>query len=158
MIKERITYFTILTLTFFWCAFILYAPYLKSIHSGFSPLAYFCFSGICHQLPDRSFYIFGEKFAVCERCTSIYFAFLTGVLLYPLIRRIKGNYLQYALYLSLLIIVIDFLFGYIKMFQNTYTIFFSGALFGLCASYFITDGLIKSIAYSKSSGGIKIGR
>ena len=158
MTRENITYSILLILTFLWCGLILFAPYLKSVHSGYSPIAYFCFSGICHQLPERSFYIFGEKFAVCERCTSVYFAFFFGALLYPLIKKINTHYLRYALCLSLLIIVIDFLFGYIKVFQNIYTILISGALFGLCASYFITDGLIKSTASSKSSGGHKIGR
>lgn len=26
----------------------------------------------CHQMPSRSFYIFGEKMCYCERCTAIY--------------------------------------------------------------------------------------
>jgi uncharacterized membrane protein len=156
--KQKITYFIILGLSFCWCGMILYAPYLKSINSAFNVLIYFCFSRICHQIPERSFYIFGQKFAVCERCTAIYFAFLSGVLLYPLIKKIKRQFLVYALQFATLIIVIEFLFGYIKVFQNVYTILISGALFGFCAAYFITSGLIESIASIKPFGGNKIGR
>jgi uncharacterized membrane protein len=156
--KRNITYIIILSLTFCWCGLILFAPYLKSIHSGYDSLIYFCFSRICHQIPERSFSVFGEKFAVCERCAAIYFSFLAGVLLYPVIKKIKTDFLRYALLSATLIIVIEFLFGYIKMFQNIYTILISGILFGLCASYFITNGLIESIASIKPFGGNKIGR
>jgi len=119
---------------------------MKSVHWPYSPLLYFCFSGICHQLPERSFHIFGEKLAVCGRCTAIYFSFLAGVLLYPLTKKIKSLYLKYALYASTFIIVIDFLFGYINLFQSFYTIVISGAMFGFCSAYFVTNGLIESSA------------
>jgi len=158
MLKEKTIYSLLVLLSALWCGMIIFAPYLKSVHSPYSPLAYFCFSGICHQMPERSFYIFGEKLAVCERCAAIYFSFFMGVVLYPLIKKINFNVLRSALIFSMIIIVIDFLFGYIKLFQNMFTVLFSGALFGLCAAYFITSGLIKSFTSSKTSGGNSFGK
>ena len=38
---------------------------------------------ICHQLPERTFHLFGEPFAVCHRCTGLYLGFTLGVALWP---------------------------------------------------------------------------
>jgi uncharacterized membrane protein len=48
------------------------------------------FDGLfCHQRPDRSFYVFGQKMACCQRCAAIYGSmFLLGVLFVALRDRI----------------------------------------------------------------------
>ncbi len=46
-----------------------------------------CFSGLCHQLPSRTFDLGGTLLAVCRRCTGIYGGIFLGVLSYPLVRR-----------------------------------------------------------------------
>ncbi len=44
----------------------------------------------CHQLPDRSLFVFGYPMAVCSRCFAIYAAFLLGgILFYFLRNRLK---------------------------------------------------------------------
>lgn len=156
--NKKIIYFSIILLSFIWCFSIILAPYLKATKSGYNIFIYFFFSRICHQLPERSFYIFGEKFAVCERCTSIYFSFFVGTVFFPLIRKIKTEYLKICLYISIFFIVIDFLFGYIY-FQNIYSIIISGSALGLCSSYFVVYGIINS--FNKSNQNLeakKIGR
>lgn len=53
------------------------APYLE--HSGHSLLAliiYRVFRLLCHQKPERSFFVFGHQMAVCSRCFAIYTSFL----------------------------------------------------------------------------------
>ncbi len=35
---------------------------------------------VCHQLPDRSFFIEGAQLPLCARCTGIYLGFLIGML------------------------------------------------------------------------------
>ena len=45
---------------------------------------------LCHQLPDRSYFIDGHKFAVCSRCTGLYAGFALTLLLYPLIRSLRN--------------------------------------------------------------------
>jgi uncharacterized membrane protein len=39
------------------------------------------FSLVCHQRPDRSFYLFGAPIAVCARCLGIYLGAAIGLLL-----------------------------------------------------------------------------
>lgn len=36
-------------------------------------------SVICHQLPDRSFFLDGRQFPVCARCTGLYVSGLVGL-------------------------------------------------------------------------------
>ncbi len=77
-----------------WCAAIVIAPVLRAVggHAGesLSALMYGGFSRICHQIDARSLHVLGEKFGVCVRCTSIYFSFLGGMILYPLFRRLEN--------------------------------------------------------------------
>jgi uncharacterized membrane protein len=52
-----------------WVALLLAAPLLSA------PLALILYtlgSRICHQLPDRSFHLFGSQLPVCARCLGIY--------------------------------------------------------------------------------------
>jgi uncharacterized membrane protein len=69
-----------------WMGAILLAPYLRSRGSGLAPWLYACFAPLCHQIPDRSFRLFGQPLAVCARCFGIYAGFLAGAAAYPRIR------------------------------------------------------------------------
>jgi uncharacterized membrane protein len=40
----------------------------------------------CHQLPDRSLFLFGYEMAVCARCFAIYASFLAGGILFYFLR------------------------------------------------------------------------
>jgi uncharacterized membrane protein len=41
------------------------------------------FGHLCHQMPDRSFWISGQPMAVCSRCLGIYSGFALGWILLP---------------------------------------------------------------------------
>lgn len=41
---------------------------------------------VCHQLPERSLFIFGHQMTVCARCFAIYVAFLVGCILFAFVR------------------------------------------------------------------------
>jgi uncharacterized membrane protein len=76
------------------CALVIAAPGLHRISHAAPAVIYFFFSFICHQIPDRSFAIWGYPVAVCHRCTGIYFGLFLGSLFEnrlpdrsPLIRR-----------------------------------------------------------------------
>ncbi len=43
---------------------------------------------MCHQLPSRSFFIFGEQIPVCSRDVGIYGGMLVGALLFPFFFRL----------------------------------------------------------------------
>ncbi len=60
----------------------LAVPYSSS-HGWFAysfPLSY-GFSLVCHQRPERCFWIFGAPVAVCARCLGIYLGAAVGLLL-----------------------------------------------------------------------------
>jgi uncharacterized membrane protein len=56
-------------------------PFIAS--QGYSGLASWMYTGfglMCHQMPERSFTLFGEQMALCHRMTAIYMAsFIAGV-------------------------------------------------------------------------------
>ena len=52
---------------------VILAPILNVLgQTGAAKPMYGFFGLFCHQDPDRSFHVFGEKFACCERCAAIY--------------------------------------------------------------------------------------
>jgi uncharacterized membrane protein len=58
-----------------WAAALLTAPLLAAPASG---LLYAAGSLICHQLPERSFYLGAFQLPVCARCTGIYLGGAAG--------------------------------------------------------------------------------
>jgi uncharacterized membrane protein len=61
----------------------LLAPYLASVGAYWpSRIIYFLYRLTCHQLPGRSFFLFGHKMAICARCTAFYTSFWGMGLLY----------------------------------------------------------------------------
>ena len=67
------TYAALVAGSTLWCMSIIAAPVFgwDSVYSFFSK--------ICHQDPTRSWHVAGEPFAVCIRCSSIYFAFTASL-------------------------------------------------------------------------------
>ncbi len=59
-------------------ALVVLAPYLASIGSPLAGFVYLMFKPLCHQLPQRSFFLFGHKLAVCARCTGVYLGLFVG--------------------------------------------------------------------------------
>ncbi len=49
---------------------------------------YFVYGLTCHQMPERSFFVFGHKMCYCQRCCAIYSGIFLFGLLYPLVARI----------------------------------------------------------------------
>jgi uncharacterized membrane protein len=58
------------------------APLLAAhSHPTAAGLLYVSFGQVCHQMPERSFYLQGHPLAVCHRCSGIYLGLLAGSLL-----------------------------------------------------------------------------
>src|SRR5512147_2295581 len=92
MAYARMTYGVILAGTFLWCAGLLLAPACTTAGGDLAPIGEALFGfyrPICHQIPERSISILGSVMGVCSRCSSIYGAFLCGLLVYPLVRRLR---------------------------------------------------------------------
>jgi uncharacterized membrane protein len=62
---------------------VVAAPWLAHRGSWLGPLLYSLFDPVCHQLPERSFHLWHEPFAVCHRCTGLYLGFTLGIALWP---------------------------------------------------------------------------
>jgi uncharacterized membrane protein len=76
---------------FVYVAQLFLAPALAAAgHRGLAKPIY-GFDGLfCHQRPDRSFYVFGQKMACCQRCFAIYGSmFLLGLLFVTFRERIR---------------------------------------------------------------------
>jgi uncharacterized membrane protein len=163
MTLPRITYTVILSCTLAWCVTILLAPYLASSSSPVAGLVYRAFHPICHQLPERSFHVFGEKLAVCSRCSAIYFAFLIGVFAYPFIHRPKNAAQQYAtpsrivLLIALLPMVIDVGLDFLSIHESGFvTRTITGALFGIVIPFFVVPAAIEGVEQIAASKRIPI--
>src|SRR5512143_811999 len=70
-----------------WLAAIVAAPWLAGHgRPGAARFIYAVFAPLCHQIPDRCFWLSGQPMAVCGRCLGIYAGFAAGLLAYPLLR------------------------------------------------------------------------
>lgn len=126
---------------------IIVAPVAQSHgHAQFATSIYQTFSFVCHQIPERSFHLAGNKFAVCSRCTGLYSGFAIAVLAYPLARSLKNTTTPSILWLVLaaLPLAVDFSLGYFNIWANTHASRFgTAALFSSTTVFYILPGLIE---------------
>lgn len=127
-------------------ALILIAPVaLNSGHAFWGFTIYHAFSLVCHQLPERSFFIGAHKFAVCSRCTGLYSGFALATLFYPLVRslrRIEAPRRKW-LFIAAAPLAIDFSLTFFGIWENTHSSrFITGALLGAVAVFYVMPGLV----------------
>ena len=124
---------------------ILGAPLLQAGHPFWALTIYKSFSYVCHQIPERSFFIGGHQFAVCARCTGIYAGFALATVLYPLVRSLRQTEAppRKWLFLAAAPLAIDFAVGYLGIWANTHSSrFATGALLGAVAVFYVMPGLM----------------
>ncbi|HEV2883859.1 MAG TPA: DUF2085 domain-containing protein [Pyrinomonadaceae bacterium] len=127
-------------------AFIIGAPWLLA--NGYEAIAntiYQGFSHVCHQNPDRSFFLAGHPFAVCSRCCGIYLGFTAASLAYPLIRSLRQTTAPHRkwLFIAATPLAIDYFLGLIGVWDNThFSRFSTGALLGAVAVFYVMPGLM----------------
>lgn len=119
------------------------APYLAAhSHGGIATWIYRAFHLVCDQRPDRSFYLFGQKLAYCERCTAIYGGLLLLGLIFALLRRhLRPASLRTAICLSIPMAVDGFtqLFGWRE--SNWELRVVTGALFAVALAWLVLPRL-----------------
>ena len=125
-----------------WVLLILTPPVAKA--NGFSGLStplYHFFGYLCHQIPDRSFFLAGEQFGVCSRCFGVYLGLVVGFLIYPLWRSVSDlePLPKFWLFLSLVPITIDWSLTILHIWDNTHlSRFLTGLILGIaCATYIV---------------------
>src|ERR1041384_7119735 len=107
---------------------------------------YRAFAVLCHQRPDRSYFIDGHKLAVCSRCTGIYAGFVFTLLLYPLIRSLRTTTAPPPRWLLLAAVPlgIDFSLTFFGIWENTHTSrLLTGVLLGSVAVFYVVPGLME---------------
>jgi uncharacterized membrane protein len=115
-------------------------------HGAVAFTIYETFSHLCHQIPERSFFIAGHKFAVCARCTGLYAGFTVATLAYPLVRSLQrtDTPARKWLFVAAAPMAIDFSLGFFGIWENTHASrFVTGALLGSVAVFYIMPGLIE---------------
>ena len=118
---------------------------LDAGHPFWSLTIYRAFSYVCHQIPERSFFIAGHQFAVCSRCTGLYAGFTAATVVYPLVRSLRQTEAPARkwLFIAAAPLAIDFALGYLGIWDNTHSSrFASGALLGAVAVFFVMPGLM----------------
>ena len=118
---------------------------LSAGHPFWGLTIYRSFSYVCHQIPERSFFIAGHQFAVCARCTGLYAGFAVATIVYPLVRSLRQTEAPARkwLFLAAAPLAIDFTVGYLGIWENTHSSrFATGALLGAVAVFYVLPGLM----------------
>ena len=127
-------------------AIIIGAPVaLATGHGQLAATIYQAFSHVCHQLPERSFFIDGHPFAVCARCTGIYAGFAIAAVVYPLTRSLRQTEAPARrwLFIAAAPLLIDFAFEFSGLGHNTHSSrLFTGALLGAVTVFYVMPGLL----------------
>ena len=117
---------------------------LANDHPAIGLTIYRGFSKVCHQLPERSFFIAGHPFAVCARCTGLYSGFTVALLAYPLIGSLKRTTAppRKWLFLAALPLAVDFSLTFFGIWANTHSSrLLTGALLGSVAAFYVMPGV-----------------
>ena len=138
-------------------AMVLAAPLAHANqHQFLAGILYQAFSHICHQAPERSFFIAGQQLAVCARCTGLYAGFAAATLSYPLVMSLKDTSPPERkwLFLAALPLAIDFGLGFLGIWENTHSSrFLTGALLGAVAVFYLMPALAElSLRLGSRSG------
>jgi len=115
------------------------APYLESrgLHVP-ARVIYLVYSMVCHQMPTRSFFIFGYKMAFCQRDTAVYGTIFVAGVLYGLLRpRVKPLPVWLAVLMALPMAVdgTGQLFGFWE--STAWSRVITGALFGFALVWLV---------------------
>ena len=112
---------------------VVLAPILAATDHVRSANAVYSFFGLfCHQNSNRSFHLFGYKFACCQRCAAIYFSIALFGLFFALVRtRVRRPRYAEIVALSAPVVVDGLAVGSGLYAGNSVLRVITGALFGL---------------------------
>jgi uncharacterized membrane protein len=133
--------------TLVFVSMIVAAPIAAAAHhDSLAGTLYHSFGLLCHQLPERSFFILGQKFAVCSRCTGLYFGFVLTLALYPLLKSLRRTDLPSRKWLiaAAIPLLIDFSLTLFGLWENTHvTRFLTGMLLGSVMVFYVMPGIVE---------------
>ena len=136
------------------------APALAAGGHEFSARAAYAFFGaVCHQMPERSFYLHGHPLGVCARCAGLYAGFAAGLLLYPLARPLGARHTPERAWLFAAAVptALDFSLGLLGVWENTHlSRGLTGALLGAVAALYVVPGLV-DLSYTARRRAFRVG-
>ena len=131
-------------------AFLVFAALGPGLFStGYTPFSwhYGIFDLLCHQDPQRSYFINGNSMAVCSRCIGFYISFFMGWMLMPAAAKFKITLKKRDQWLFTSAIVInltDIAGNYFNFWVNTlHSRLMLGLLLGFSAALFLTSEFFK---------------
>lgn len=133
--------------TLLFVSMIIMAPLAAAAHhDSLAGTLYLSFGLLCHQLPERSFFIAGQKFAVCSRCTGLYFGFVLTLAVYPLLKSLRRTDLPSRKWLiaAAIPLLIDFSLTFFGIWENTpESRFLTGMLLGSVMVFYVMPGIVE---------------
>lgn len=146
----------VLVLSGLWCVGFVAAPVLRSLGAPLSSFLYSLFGEVCHQFPDRSLHVAGEPFAVCIRCSAIYFSVFASLSVSLFAARFRFDTCPPAWILVVAVIpmFIDVVLNLTGIHASSvWTRAFSGAAAGLVIPFFLMPPLMEAIQQLKERFG-----
>jgi len=127
------------------CILIFAAPFLLShacIRSA--SVIYFSYSFFCHQIPARTFFLFGHPLAVCHRCTGIYIGLFLGSIFTHASFHRSHPARRFWILSAALLMALDALLPYIGLWESTSLSRFStGVFLGYLISLLLAHGIVE---------------
>lgn len=123
---------------------IIAAPLLAAANNGWSIAIYYAFGFLCHQLPERSYFIAGHKLAVCSRCSGIYLGATLTLLVYPVVKSLRSvdAPARKWLFAAAIPLFVDFFLTFVGVWENTHTTrFVTGFIFGSAVVFYVMPGV-----------------
>jgi uncharacterized membrane protein len=145
------TYLVVLLGASLWCGAIVLTPVLAGLPdpiAGVGEALYGLVSPVCHQIEARSFTVAGLPFAVCARCTAVYFGFLAGVLLFPILRSVERPVYppRWLVGVAVLPMVTDVILGWTGIHGvSAGSRLMTGGVFGVIAPFVVLPALIDAV-------------
>lgn len=105
------------------------------------------FSGVCHQMPDRTYTISGELMAVNTRCFGIFTGLWVGWCFIPFLKSftVEKKWPYLLLLFAVVIQIIDYSGNMFQLWENTnHSRAFLGFIFGVAMPIFISDQFQKT--------------
>lgn len=142
----RRVWFVTLGGTVVWLAAIFLAPWLAGRNAaGPARFVYAVFAPLCHQIPDRCFFLNGHPLAVCGRCVGIYAGFAAGLIVYPFVRGFGRAALPPArLFIALTLpMVLDAVGGFVGAWKSPIGLrFVTGLVWGTILPFYFIGGVV----------------
>jgi uncharacterized membrane protein len=105
---------------------------------------------ICHQKPERSFFLRGKQIPLCSRCLGIYSSYILSLILLYFFGRyiyISSSVMIFLLFVGFVPIFVDGITQLKGLRQsNNYLRLFTGVLFGstmACVTYFFVQRILE---------------